>query len=230
MALPTTSIVLLLLVLTPRPSTAAEAGVSNLETGGASAAASVTPPDAPSAAGPQGTAEAALASVKTTLDAALEIALGEGTRDEKLVALRGVARDFLDTAAMGRRAVGDVLAAQPAAQQEEYLELFDALMVRAYLQKLLLFRQPRFDYGKPRVTGEKVVVPTKIVTAKDQYGVKYDMRERDGRWLATDVIVEGISLTKNYEEQFASLLRNRTFEELLELMRRKTQPGRQDTE
>jgi phospholipid transport system substrate-binding protein len=133
-----------------------------------------------------------------------------------------VARDILDTRAMGRRAIGDVLAAQPPEKQEEYLDLFDHVMVRAYLQKLLLFRNPRFGYGKPRREGDAMIVGTKIITSKDEYNVHYEMRERDGRWVATDVIVEGISLTENYKAQFASLLRDRSFEELLDLMRRKT--------
>jgi phospholipid transport system substrate-binding protein len=167
----------------------------------------------------------AVAAVKKTLAAALEVARAGGTRDEKLLSLRGVARDILDTRAMGRRAMGDVLAAQPPEQQEEYLELFDRLMIRAYLQKLLLFRNPRFGYGKPQRKGDVVIVATTIITSNDEYHVDYEMREREGRWGATDVIVEGISLTQNYHAQFSSLLRDRSFAELLDLMRRKTRPG-----
>jgi phospholipid transport system substrate-binding protein len=166
--------------------------------------------------------DAALEAVKTTLSEARVVANGQGTRDEKLVSLREVARDMLDTRAMGRRAIGDVLGEQPPEQQEEYLELFDHVIVRAYLQKLLLFRNPRFGYRKPERKGEAVLVRTKIITANDEYYVDYEMQERDGHWVAADVIVEGISLSENYHEQFASLLRGRSFEELLELMRRKT--------
>jgi ABC-type transporter MlaC component len=122
---------------------------------------------------------------------------------------------------MGRRAIGDVLAAQPPAQQKEYLELFDTLIVRAYLQKLLLFRSPRFLYGQPRRAGDDVVVPTRIATPKDEYRVDYDMRNGDGRWMAIDVLVEDISLTDNYRSQFAALMRDRTFAELLAVMRAK---------
>jgi phospholipid transport system substrate-binding protein len=163
-----------------------------------------------------------VAAVRKTLDAALEVARGAGSQDEKLASLRAVARDILDTRTMGRRAIGDVLAAQPAERQEEYLSLFDQLMVRAYLQKLLLFRNPRFSYGEARRQGDVVIVGTEIVTSKDEYHVDYEMRQRDGRWVATDVIVEGISLTDNYRSQFATLLRDRSFDELLDLMRRTT--------
>ena len=172
--------------------------------------------------------EDAVAAVKKTLDAALEIAGRSGTRDEKLVALRAVARDILDTRSMGRRAIGEVLAAQPPEQQAEFLDLFDQVMVRAYLQKLLLFRSPRLGYREPQTKGQAVIVGTKIITTTDDYKVDYEMRERDGRWVATDVIVEGISLTENYRAQFASLLRDRSFAELLDLMRRKTHPAREE--
>ena len=171
-------------------------------------------------------ADDAVGAVRTTLDAALAIARAGGTREENLAKLRTVARDILDTKPMGRRALGDVFAAQPPNQQQEYLTLFDELMVRAYLQKLLLFREPHFTYGDARPSGEIVVVPTRIVTAKDEYRVDYDMRQRDGRWVATDVVVEGISLTENYKSQFATLLRDRSFAELLDLMRAKVGPAR----
>jgi phospholipid transport system substrate-binding protein len=164
----------------------------------------------------------ALAAVRRSLDAALQVARVGGTQDEKVAALHTVARGILDTDTMGRRALGDVLAAQPPAQQQQYLELFGQLMVRAYLQKLLLFRDPRFGYGPPRREGDAVMVGTEIVTPKDTYHVDYQMRARDGRWMATDVVVEGISLTDNYHEQFTTLLRDRSFPELLDLMRRKT--------
>jgi len=166
----------------------------------------------------------AVAAVRKTLDAALEIVGKGGTRDEKLVSLRAVARDILDTRSMGRRAIGEVLAAQPPEQQAEFLDLFDQVMVRAYLQKLLLFRSPRLGYREPHTKGAAVIVGTKIITETDDYRVDYEMREHDGRWVATDVIVEDISLTENYRAQFASLLRDRSFAELLDLMRRKTRP------
>ena len=165
------------------------------------------------------------AGVKKTLDSALAIARAGGDREQSLAALHGVARDILDTRAMGRRAMGDKLAAQPAAQQEEFLQLFDELMVRAYLSKLLLFRNPKFSYEEPRHDGTVAIVPTRIATSKDEYKVDYEMRQHGGRWVATDVIVEGISLTRSYEDQFASVLKGHTFAELLDIMRNKVRPA-----
>jgi ABC-type transporter MlaC component len=48
------------------------------------------------------------------------------------------------------------------------------------------------------------------------------LREGD-QWRASDVVVEGVSMTSNYSDQFASLLRERSIDELIDLMRRKVE-------
>jgi phospholipid transport system substrate-binding protein len=166
-------------------------------------------------------AEGPLEPVRATLARARKVVLAETSRDEQLAALHALARDLLDTRAMGRRALGPTLAQQPAEQQEEFFELFDEFIVRAYLRRLILFRNPRFAFRPARADGDEALVKTKILTANDEFYVDYEMRRHDGRWLATDIIVEGISLRDNYSEQFASVLQDRTFDELLQLMRRK---------
>src|SRR5262245_60983738 len=170
----------------------------------------------------------AVALVKKTLDGAVAIARAGGDRNESLAALRTAVREILDTKAMGRRAIGDVLGAQPPEQQVEYLALFDEVIVHAYLSKLLLFRDPHFEYSLPVRRDGSLIVRTRIVTAKDEYRVDYEMQEHDERWLATDILVEDISMTQNYHAQFASLLRDHTFAELLDLMRSKTQAARKE--
>jgi phospholipid transport system substrate-binding protein len=165
--------------------------------------------------------EGPVAAVRQVLSEARAVVLADGPRDAKLDSLHGLARRLVDTRAMGRRSLDPELAAQPPALQAEFLELFDEFIVRAYLQKLLLFRNPRFGFRREEWRGEVALVRTRIITAKDEYSVDYEMRERDGAWTATDIVVEGISLSENYGDQFRSLLRTRSFEELLELMSRK---------
>ena len=68
-----------------------------------------------------------------------------------------------------------------------------------------------------------MVVHTRILTDKDEFLVNYEMHQRDGAWVASDVVVENISLAQNYAQQFQELLRSRSFDELLELMRGKVE-------
>jgi len=142
-------------------------------------------------------------------------------RGQKIESLQRLARDLVDTREMGSRAVGPILAHQTTQKREEFLALFGDLVVRSYLQKLLFFRDPRFRVAKAEIEGSHARVPTRILTGKDSFSVSYEMRQTDGTWKATDIVIEGISLTSNYSEQFRSLLGDRTFDELLALMKRK---------
>jgi len=163
----------------------------------------------------------AVGAVRDTLDKARAIVLTEDSHDQKLAALHELARHLMDTREMGRKAIGPRLDEQPAAKQEEFFNLFDELIVRSYLQKLLFFRQPRFAFGQEEKTQDTVIVHTRILTDKDEFYVNYEMHQRDGTWVASDVVVENISLAQNYAQQFQELLRSRSFDELLELMRGK---------
>src|SRR5262245_15471521 len=165
--------------------------------------------------------EGAVVAVRDTLAKAGAVVRTQEPDEQKYAALRELARGLMDTREMGRRAIGGRLAEQPAAEQEEFLRLFDELIVRSYLQKLLFFRRPRFAFGQEDVGDEAVLVHTRILTENDEFLVDYEMRQRDGVWVASEVVIEGIRLTQNYSEQFAGLLRSRSFSELLELMRTK---------
>jgi phospholipid transport system substrate-binding protein len=168
-----------------------------------------------------GAPEDAVRAVRDTLSKAHAVVLADESKDQKLAELRDLARDLIDTHEMGRRAIGARLTEQPSAQQEEFLDLFDEVIVRAYLQKLLFFRRPHFAFDHEDIRDGAVTVHTRILTERDEFLVDYEMHQRDGRWLASDVTIEGMSLTHNYAQQFAALLRARSFGELLELMRGK---------
>src|SRR5262249_2650942 len=163
----------------------------------------------------------AVGAVRDTLAKARAAVLTDDTHEQKLEALHELARHLMDTREMGRRAIGPRLAEQSPAQQEEVLKLFDELIVRSSLQKLLFFRQPRFAFGKEETGPDAVIVHTRILTDNDEFLVDYEMHQRDGAWVASDIVIENISLTKNYSQQFQELLRSRSFDDLLELMRSK---------
>src|SRR5262245_12986903 len=165
--------------------------------------------------------EGAVVAVRDTLAKAGAVVRTQEPDEQKYAALRELARGLMDTREMGRKAIGSRLAEQPAAQQEEFLRLFDELIVRSYLQKLLFFRQPRFAFGEEETAPDAVIVHTRILTERDEFFVDYEMHRRDGGWMASDIVIEHISLTQNYAEQFSGLLRSRSFDELLELMRQK---------
>ncbi len=158
---------------------------------------------------------------RTTLEQARAIVDSERTHNEKLAALFELLRGFLDTDTMGRAALDRHWSQFNAAQQKEFLTLFRELFQRTYVQKLLLFERPDFAYvGEERI-GDAMRVDTKILTPRDEFAVTYQFRQVGGRWLATDIQIESLSLTANFRRQLDGLLEKSSVENVLDRMRRK---------
>ncbi len=88
----------------------------------------------------------ALGVTRLTLEQARVIVASDRTHNQKLDALHELLKNFLDTDTMGRAALADHWKSFSAAQQKEFLNLFRELFQRTYVQKLLLFEKPDFEY------------------------------------------------------------------------------------
>jgi len=164
-----------------------------------------------------------LAATRAALERSNGIVRGSGDRKQKLLALRDVLRDFLDTDALARLAAGKHLEGRSPEETKEFLDLFQEMFIRTYVQRLLLFDGPDFAYGQERVNGDTATVGTEIVTKRDRFAVDYTLRHTPAGWRATDILVEQVSLAQNFRAQFDSALAKDSFQGLLERMRKKTE-------
>lgn len=162
-----------------------------------------------------------LARTRQVLGKAHDIVIGPGDRKQKVTALNQLLGGFLDTDAMGRKAMGKHLDDRSPAEVRAFLDVFRALFVRTYVQRLLLFDVPEFGYRGETITGDEGTVGTEIVTPKDRFAVNYRMRKAPDGWHATDILVEDSSLGDNFRSQFDAALAKESFDSLMERLRKK---------
>ncbi|HJY80814.1 MAG TPA: ABC transporter substrate-binding protein [Candidatus Binatia bacterium] len=162
---------------------------------------------------------------QSTLEQARAIVDSDQTHNEQLAALSALMKNFLDTDAIGRAALGPNWAKLTPAQQKEFLTLFHELFQRTYVEKLLLFDKPTFGYVGEKRVGDTARVDTKIITPRDEFTVTYQLRAQGDHWLATDIQIEDLSLTANFRTQLARLLSKTSVEGVLGRMRKKYGPG-----
>jgi len=158
---------------------------------------------------------------RTTLEQARSIVASSQANNEKLVALSVLFGKFLDTDEMGRQALGQHWQSLTPAQQTEFLALFHELLERTYVQKLLLFENPDFVYVGEHRSGADAIVDTKIVTSRDEFDIRYQLRPAGAAWMATAITVEDVSLTANLGSQLNDMLSRMSVDDVLGLMRRK---------
>ena len=173
----------------------------------------------PAAAGAEPTGP--LARTKQVLEKSHAIVVTPGDPKQKVRALNELLRGFLDTDAMGQKAMGKHLDGRSPAQVRAFLDVFRELFVRTYVQRLLLFEVPEFGYRGETITGDEATVGTEIVTPKDRFAVDYRMRKAADGWHATDILVEDASLGDNFRSQFDAALAKESFDSLMERLRKK---------
>ena len=162
-----------------------------------------------------------MAVTRRVLTRSHDIVVGAGDRKQKLVALNQLLREFLDTEALSREAMGKHLEGKTPAEVSEFLRLFRELFVRTYVQRLLLFEAPEFAYGEETISLKDATVGTEIVTPRDRFAVDYRLHESPDGWRATDILVEGVSIARNFRAQFDAALAKDSFQGMLERLRKK---------
>ncbi|TVQ86555.1 MAG: ABC transporter substrate-binding protein [Chromatiaceae bacterium] len=111
-------------------------------------------------------------------------------------------------------------------QRRAFIAAFTDLVINTYAHAVHEIGPWNIRYLPMRTTDnpDRVVVRTEILRARGSpVAVDYRMIRQDGRWLAYDVLVGGVSLLTNYRSTFNSIARERGLDGLIdELQRRNT--------
>lgn len=166
-------------------------------------------------------ADSPLAKVKATLTKSNQIVTGDGDHNAKLDQLKSLLRGFLDTDALGKKSMGKHLDGKSPEQVRTFLDLFRELFIRTYVQRLLLFDAPDFEYGEEKVTGSTATVDTWIVTPRDKFAADYRLEKKPDGWVATDILIEDVSLADNFRSQFDKALSKGSWDDLITRLKNK---------
>ena len=117
-------------------------------------------------------------------------------------------------------------------QRERFILALYRSLVRTYASGILEYRGDQLevlpvdgDLASGKVVVEtRVTLETGVVTP-----VNYRMRLKDDRWLAYDVIIEGISYVANYRKQYASEFRAKGIDAVIEELEAKSRKSTETT-
>ena len=152
----------------------------------------------------------------------------EGCRDR----LRVLIEQYWDTTDMARSALGYHWKALDDQQRQQFTKLFSDLIESIYLSRSNFSKAQKYtdtvsiDYIKEIPEGDEYSKITTAVTLKPgdkPIRVDYRTHWADGKWMVYDIIVEDISLTGNYRNQFNRVINSQGYPELVRLLQNKLQ-------
>jgi phospholipid transport system substrate-binding protein len=113
-------------------------------------------------------------------------------------------------------------------QRTQFVSLFGTLFERSYNSLVLRFLAERQTiYGREAITQDRAVVQTTLVDQKTdgELPVEYRLIDKNQRWAVFDVVVDGVSLAQNYRAQFDQIIRNSSYDTLLQRIESKVGEG-----
>jgi len=171
---------------------------------------------------PLDTVEARVSEVlKVLRDPALR---GEANKEAKQEKIEAIADEMFDYVALSRLTLGRNWKKFNSDQKKEFVQLYRSILEKAYMDKILSYTDEKVTFDKETMLSEKKAeVQTHILTKSVEIPIFYRVYLKDGKWKVYDVIIEGISLIKNYRTQFRDILANNPPEEVLKILRKKTE-------
>ncbi len=165
--------------------------------------------------------------LKGTLDQILEVLRdpslkGEEHAEERRSSLRKLIYERFDFETMSKYCLARHWKKRSEEEKKIFVELFGKLLEQTYVSKIESYSNEKVVFIKEYVKNKKAQVNTKVVTDTIEIPIDYRMRKADnGSWNVYDVVIEGASLVKNYRSQFDQIIQTKSYEKLIEDLKKK---------
>jgi phospholipid transport system substrate-binding protein len=145
-------------------------------------------------------------------------------KDAKLTEISNIINEVFDWQELSRRTLGREWNKFSPDQQKEFVTLFEELLKGIYADRILAYTQEKIEFGKEtELKKGRVEVESYIITTDNKkVPLFYRMTNKSGQWRVYDVVIEGVSMVKNYRGQFRQILSTKKPEDLLQTLREKT--------
>ena len=144
-------------------------------------------------------------------------------KDAKLTEISNIINEVFDWQELSQRTLGREWKKFSPDQQKEFVTLFEELLKGIYADRILAYTQEKIEFGKEtELKKGRVEVESYIITTDNKkVPLFYRMTDKSGQWRVYDVVIEGVSMVKNYRGQFRQILSKKKPEDLLQTLRDK---------
>lgn len=165
--------------------------------------------------------------VKETIDEVLRLVTDEKLKSpeqlpHRRILLEEAIEKHFSFSEMAKRSLAAHWKNRSDKERQEFVRLFKALLSKTYAGKIENYSGEEVKYLKERRKKSYAEVHTQIISPKTEISLDYRLLLKDNSWWVYDVVVNGVSLVKNYRSQFARIIHRSSFEDLLNTLREKS--------
>lgn len=144
-----------------------------------------------------------------------EPGLDAPTRRQRVVA---TVRGRFDFPEMAQQTLATYWRTASAVQRDAFAERFTKLLEATYLGRIDEYHDEEVLYDGEQIQGDRALVKTRIHTASVDIPIHYKLHRVAGEWRVYDVVIEAVSLVRNYRNTFREIAHKRGIDGLLAQM------------
>ena len=143
------------------------------------------------------------------------------------------ANAYLDLEVISQKALGDHWPSASEEQKQTFLALLQALIEKvAYPQSRKFLDNLPIEYKDPTPLEKGVEVATVVKNQEEGLDapIVYQLYEAEGNWKIYDILLDGVALTEDFKFQFDTIIRESSFDGLLDRMRERLAAAEKEAE
>lgn len=156
-------------------------------------------------------------------------ARSEAERTRRNAQLDAILSDLLAYRSVSEQALGTHWRERSEAERDEFVSLLEELVERSYKRSLERTLDYQIRWGAETTRGDVVVVTTTARSRRNRRApeveIVYHLTRSGDRWVVVDVVTDGVSMVRNYRNQFARILRREGWDGLISRMRGRLAEG-----
>ena len=143
-------------------------------------------------------------------------------RNEKIV---GELNEIMDFKLAAYLSLGKHWKKISKTQKKEFVETFQQYINNYIVEKIDLYTSQKIDIGDSKIVKKgRAELEIGILSGGETLQVNFKLRKNKKKeWRVYDVDIEGVSLITTFRSQFSGVLKNSSFEELLEKLKNPTE-------
>lgn len=168
--------------------------------------------------------------LRTTMDAVIAVLQQDIPKESKRAKVSALVRERFDFRTMSQGVLATNWKKTNEDEKRRFIELFTELLETTYQDRIDAYNNERVEYVDEKIKGRRAVVDTLVVTADVEIPVQYKLLDKGGDWKTYDVVIEGVSLIRNYRDSYREIVKKEGIEGLLAKMELKIEEIRNSPE
>ena len=152
-----------------------------------------------------------MTQMKSTVDEIMAVLNDENLKQpeawpEKKTLIRAIVDHRFDFEEMSKRALAKNWKKRTDEEKEYFVSLFSKLLENTYIDRVDEYSDEVVVFQKQNIKGKKAVVYTILSSTSMEIPVIYKLLQQGDDWFVYDLIIEGVSLVRNYRSQFTKIV------------------------